>query len=54
MIKYKENTLGNKIVAFVLFNIGFASIDVENDCTIFVFLTLLSIYLFFSKKNKIL
>ena len=54
MIKYLRRTWKNKLVALALMGLGYLSIDICNDATAFVFLTMLfGIPLFIARRNYI-
>ena len=58
MIYFKEDKMNkelikNKVAAMLLILLGLASMRIDNDATVLVFLTVVAFVLFFSKENVI-
>ena len=53
MKEYLKRTWKNKVMALVLLFVGIVPILIENDATVFVFLIVMIIPLFFTGKNYI-
>lgn len=50
---WKKELIRNKIYSLLLMIIGFLSISIENDITVFVFTCIIGVPIFFSKENLI-
>lgn len=50
---WKKELIRNKIYSLLLMIIGFLSISIENDVTVFVFTCIIGVPIFFSKENLI-
>lgn len=48
-----KELIKNKVVAILLILLGLASMRIDNDATVLVFLTAVAFILFFSKENVI-
>ena len=54
LVKNIRKTFLNKVLAIILFGLGWLSMEVSNDATFLVFILLFVIPLFFSKENWII
>lgn len=53
LIKSIKETFWNKVFAMILFALGCSTLAFSNDATAMLFISIVSIGLFFSKKNYI-
>ena len=53
-VAYLKRTFANKIIAILLGIIGWVATFIDNDATIFVFLMLIAVPLFFARTNWIM
>lgn len=53
MIKYLKRTWKNKVAAMAIAFVGYLSTFIDGDATAFVFLMLIAIPLFFTRRNYI-
>ena len=51
MIKYLRRTWKNKVAALAMAGVGYLTIGIDNDATAFVFVLLIAVPLFFTRKR---
>ena len=51
MIKYMRRTWKNKVAALAMAGVGYLTIGIDNDATAFVFVLLIAVPLFFTRKR---
>lgn len=51
--KMNKELIKNKVAAILLILLGLASMRIDNDATVLVFLTVVAVVLFFSRENVI-